>query len=62
MSTRQKALIGIAAATLVVAIGAVIYQAYRVSQVREEIRSLQRQQSSLIGQTEKLQRERDDVC
>lgn len=58
MTTLQKATI---AATLAIVAGAGIHQAYKASQLRDQVQMLQQQQRPLAEQIEQLQRERDDA-
>lgn len=58
MSTLQKAAI---TATLAIVAGAGIHQAYKASQLRGQVQTLQQQQTSLVAQIQELQRERDDT-
>jgi RNA polymerase sigma factor (sigma-70 family) len=53
----QKTLIG---ATLTVAIGAGIYEAHKAAQLRNQIQTLQQNQTSLDQQVQQLLRQRDD--
>jgi RNA polymerase sigma factor (sigma-70 family) len=58
MTTLQKTLV---VAALTAAIGTGIYQAHQVSQLREQVQSLQQAQSPLNEQLAQLQHERDDA-
>ena len=58
MTTLQKATI---AATLAIVSGVGIHQAYKASQLRDQVQSLQQQQTPLAQQIQELERERDDV-
>jgi RNA polymerase sigma factor (sigma-70 family) len=58
MTTLQKTLV---VAALTAAIGTGIYQAHQVSQLREQVQSLQQTQSPLNEQLAQLQRERDNA-
>jgi RNA polymerase sigma factor (sigma-70 family) len=58
MTTLQKATI---AATLAIVAGAGIHQAYKASQLRDQVQMLQQQQTPLADQIQQLQRERDDA-
>jgi myosin heavy subunit len=58
MTTLQKATI---AATLAVVAGGGIHQAYKASQLRDQVQMLQQQQTPLAEQIQQLQRERDDA-
>ena len=58
MTTLQKATI---AATLAIVAGAGIHQAYKASQLRDQVQMLQQQQKPLAEQVQQLQHERDDA-
>jgi len=58
MTTLQKATI---AATLAIVAGGGIHQAYKASQLRDQVQLLQQQQTPLAEQIHQLQRERNDA-
>ncbi|MEO7299389.1 MAG: sigma-70 family RNA polymerase sigma factor [Verrucomicrobiota bacterium] len=58
LTTLQKTLI---TATIIAAVGAGVYEARQVAQLREQNRTLQQQQAPLAEQIQQLQRERDDA-
>jgi RNA polymerase sigma factor (sigma-70 family) len=58
MTTLQKATI---AATLAIVAGGGIHQAYKASQLRDQVQMLQQQQTSLTEQIQGFERERDDA-
>ncbi|HEX4264822.1 MAG TPA: sigma-70 family RNA polymerase sigma factor [Verrucomicrobiae bacterium] len=58
MTTLQKTLVTVAVAALA---GAGIYEARQVSQLSDQVRTLQRQQAPLSAQIQQLQNERDDA-
>ncbi len=58
MTTLQKATI---AAALAIVAGGGIHQAYKASQLRDQVQMLQQQQTPLAEQIQQLQRERDDA-
>jgi RNA polymerase sigma factor (sigma-70 family) len=58
MTTLQKA---VTTATLAIVAGAGIHQAFRASQLRGQVQTLQQQQRLLAEQMQQLQRERDDA-
>ena len=58
MTTLQKAIV---TATLVVTVGAGIFEAHQNSESQKQIQNLQQQQNSLNEQFAQLQRERDDA-
>ncbi|HTS19807.1 MAG TPA: sigma-70 family RNA polymerase sigma factor [Verrucomicrobiae bacterium] len=59
MTTLQKALV---TATIVATAGAGIYEAREASNLRDQVRSLQQQQTLLAGQIQQLQSERNDAA
>ncbi len=59
MTTTQKILIVVAAASIAVTTGTAIYQARRASRLQDAISSLQQQQARVAEQIQQLQRERD---
>jgi RNA polymerase sigma factor (sigma-70 family) len=59
MTTLQKAAL---TATLAIVAGAGIHQAYKASQLRDELQALRQQQTPLAEQIRQLQRERDDAA
>jgi RNA polymerase sigma factor (sigma-70 family) len=58
MTTLHKTLI---TATIAIVAGAGIQQAYKASQLRDQVQMLQQQQTPLAEQIQELQRERDDA-
>ncbi len=58
MTTLQKALV---TAALITTIGAGVFEAHQVSQLREQTQTLQQRQAALADQLAQLQRERDDA-
>lgn len=58
MATLQKAAF---VATLAIVAGAGIHQAYKASQLRDQVQRLQQQQTPLAGRIQESQRERDDA-
>jgi RNA polymerase sigma factor (sigma-70 family) len=58
MTTLQKATV---AAAFAIVAGAGIHQAYRASQLRDQVQMLQQQKTPLAEQIQELQRERDDA-
>ena len=58
MTTIQKTIIG---AAFIVTIGTGIYEARQASQLRQQVRTLQQQQTPLAAQIKQLQRERDEA-
>jgi hypothetical protein len=49
------------AATFAIVVGVAIHQAYKASQLRDQVQALQRQQASTADDIRKLQHERDDA-
>jgi RNA polymerase sigma factor (sigma-70 family) len=58
MTTLQKTLV---TTTVVILAGTGIYEARQASQLHDQVRTLQQQQTPLSGQIQQLQRERDDA-
>lgn len=58
MTALQKTIV---TATIAVLAGVGIYEARQVSQLREQVQTLQQQQAPLVGQIEQLQPERNDA-
>jgi hypothetical protein len=59
MTTTQKVLISVTAASVAVAVGTGVYGTRRVSRMQEEIRALKQQQEPFTEQIQQLRQERD---
>jgi len=61
MTTTQKVLIAVTAASVAVAVGTGVHETRRVSRMQEEIRALKQQQEPLTEQVQQLRQERDQA-